>query len=500
MRTEKDREQERMALVDALTAYSEKDPAYFRIPAHRFARGASPELLRLLGPEVFRYDLTEAEGLDDLHHPEGVIKIAQEQAAALYGADRTWFLVNGTTCGIEAMILAAAGPGEKIIVPRNAHKSVLMGLVLSGAVPVWVNPEYLEPWGICGPVAPEALEEAFRREPECRAALLVSPTYYGVCSDLKAAGEICHARGAMLLVDEAHGAHMYFSGRYPQGALRQGADICVQSTHKTAGSLTQSSMLHCRGNLADASEIDRSLKLVMSTSPSYLLMASLDAARHELAASGERMMERAADLAEEARVLLEKIPGISVLRDGGGRKMPVLDPARLVFSAREKGIGGYELQDRLYREYGVTVEMADWENVVAVVTWANEQEEIRKLTEAVKDLTQKTERPPLMRTAAVLPSAPPAVLTPREAWFAEKETVSWEEAEGKVAAESAAPYPPGIPLICPGEVLTPEIHRALEQYRRNRIPIHGPADPELKSFRICRQAGGHGAGRTGGKK
>ena len=480
-------DQNRMPLVEALDEYQRQNPAYFRIPAHRFERGINRDFRRRVGDGIFRYDLTEAEGLDDLHHPAGPIRQAQQLAAELYGADRTWFLVNGTTCGNEAMILASAGPGEKIIVPRNAHKSVLMGLVQSGAVPVWVMPEYLEKWGIYGALSPETVEEAFRKEPGCRAVLAVSPTYYGVCSDLRAIAEICHDRGAQLLVDEAHGAHLYFSELYPKGALRQGADICAQSTHKTAGSMTQSSMLHCRGAMADQIKIDESLKLVMSTSPSYVLMASLDAARHELAADGRRMMGRAAELAEEARGLLSGIPGVEVLKEAEipENAAASLDPARLVFSARSLGIGGYELQERLYREAGVTTELADRENVVAVVTWANEREEIHRLARAVRKISVRGGLPAWTPEAgSAMREIPEMALTPREAWFAKGRTVPWKEAKGRVSAELAAPYPPGIPLICPGEILTEEIFGALERCRRQNISIHGPADPELKTFRI----------------
>lgn len=485
-------DQKRMPLVEALEAFGRREPTYFAIPGHRFERGVSPELRKRWGDGVFRYDLTEADGLDDLHHPEGAILEAQKLAAKLYGADRTWFLVNGTTCGNEAMILSAVKPGEKIIVPRNAHKSALMGLVLSGAVPVWVMPEYLEEWGMYGAVAPEAVEKAFLREPDCRAALVTSPTYYGICSDLRAIAEICHRRGAQLLVDEAHGSHFCFSERYPEGALRQGADVCAQSTHKTSGGMTQSSMLHCRGTLANPAAIDAALKLVMSTSPSYVLMASLDAARCQLAASGRKMMERAADLAAEARRLLEEIPGVEVLRgeELPGRAAAAADPARLVFSARRLGITGYELQERLFRESGVATEMADWENVVAVVTWANEEKEIRRLAggvrRAVETAPGRAEREMEEKAAENLRlrTVPEMAVTPREAWFAEGKAVPWEKALGCVAAETAAPYPPGIPLVCPGEVLTEEVWDALDWCRRGGVSIHGPADPELQSFRV----------------
>lgn len=480
-------EQNRMPLLEAVRKYEGENPAYFRIPAHRFERGVNPDFRQAVGDKVFRCDLTEAEGLDDLHHPEGPIREAEELAAELYGSDRCWFLVNGTTCGNEAMLLSVVGPGEKIMVPRNAHKSVLMGLILSGAVPVWIMPEYDENWGVFGEVTAEAVEAGFRREPDCRAVFLVSPTYYGVCSDIRAIAEVCHAHGAVLLVDEAHGSHLYFSDRFPAGALRQGADMCAQSTHKTAGSMTQSSLLHIRGSRVDAARVDENLKLVMSTSPSYLLMTSLDAARCELARRGREMMERSAELAEWAGRKIASLPGFRVLGCGEESRRGERDPARLVFSARELGIGGFQLQERLYRESGISLELADYENVVAVVTWGNTWEDMERLEAAaakISDMSKGVKDRPLMKKNFKLPKFPDMRCTPREAYFSRKRTVSWKKAAGETAGEMAAPYPPGIPLIYPGEVLETEIWEILEQCREDGIVLHGPASPELDTYRI----------------
>ena len=234
-----------------------------------FPEGLTPDFWRLPGKRCFPATLTEAEGLDDLHHPAGAILEAEQLAAELYGSRRCWFLVNGTTCGNEAMILSAVGPGEKIMVPRNAHKSAMMGLILSGAVPVWIMPEYCGEWGVFGGIRPETVEEGFRREPDCRAVFLVSPTYYGICSDIQAIADICHAPRRNAPGGRGSRGTSVFFGAVSPGALRQGADLCAQSTHKTAGSLTQSSLLHLQGNLADPERVDENLKLVMSTSPSY---------------------------------------------------------------------------------------------------------------------------------------------------------------------------------------------------------------------------------------
>lgn len=478
--------QNQTPILDALEAFISQKPAYFNIPGHRMEKGISERWTRKVGTEIFAYDLTEAEGLDDLHNPSGAIRAAQELAAEAFGAEKTWFLVNGTTCGNEAMVLSAAREGEKILVPRNAHKSVLMGLILSGARPVYLMPEYLEEWGIYGSVTPEAVEEGFRRHPDCSAVLLVSPTYNGICSDLRSIAQICHRYGALLLVDEAHGAHFAFSDKLPESALRQGADLCAQSIHKVTGSLTQSSMLQLGSSRVDRARVDAELKLVQSTSPSYLLMASLDAARYELALHGEEMTDHALSLAKRLRGQLVKIPGIRVLtKDGKCRKdVYDLDITRVTFSAKEMGIDGFALAKRLFEEYQVSTEMSDHENVLAIVTYANTESDIDRLTEALEHISQSAGRGKKMTDEKLIPGIPQSAMTPREAHFGKKKRVSWTEAKGCIAGELLAPYPPGIPLVYPGEYLTEEIWSYLEYYRRAGHHLHGPSDETLSTFLV----------------
>lgn len=470
--------QERTPLLDALTAYKNQAPAYFRIPGHRFERGISERWTKETGTGIFAYDLSEAEGLDDLHDPRGVIREAQELAAEAFGSERAYFLVNGTTCGNEAMVLASAWEGEKILVPRNAHKSILMGMIMSGAIPVWMEPELLEN-GLVGGISPETVERELAACPEAKAVFVVSPTYYGLCSDLRAIGEICHRKGVMLLVDEAHGAHLSFSPRLPEGALAQGADLCSQSIHKVTGSLTQSSLLHLQGQLADRHRVEESLRMVQSTSPSYLLMASLDAARYELAVRGESMMERAVCLADQARAEIRKIPGIFCpgreLEGSGGIR--AVDPTRLILSAEELGISGFRLQELLYEKSKVTLELADHRYAVAVVTYANTEEEIARLIGGLRSLSGEREGRKKdgkeRRFSVPVPPLPPQVLPPRQAWASPKEDVPWKEAVGRVAGQALAPYPPGIPVIYPGEVMTEEIWEYLEIFRKEGLPVHG---------------------------
>lgn len=492
--------QNRTPLLDAIVEYTKERPVYFKIPGHRYEKGISPRWRQWTGDGIFQFDLTEAEGLDDLHEPEGVIKEAQELAAEVFQAKKTYFLVNGTTCGNEAMVLASVKEGEKIMVARNAHKSVLMGLTLGGAVPIYLMPEQDPKTGLWGSLSPEKVEEGFREHPDCKAVFLVSPTYYGVCSDVKKIAEICHRHGAVLLVDEAHGGHLYFqkeggkTENLPQGAIEQGADLCAQSMHKVTGSLTQSSLLHVGSDRVDQGRLEACLHMVQSTSPSYLLMTSLDAARYELALHGEEMLERGYELAQTAREAIQKIPGITCIgKESIGETIHDLDLVRLVISAADLGMSGYELADRLYEDYQIGMELADDRYVVAVVTYANEEEDMERLITALHKISQKErdkkqnkeQNQQTQKTngkSCAIPKIPPMIYTPRQAFFMEKKRIPWEEAKGKIAAEALIPYPPGIPLVNPGETLTEEIWEYMDHYRREELHFHGPSDTMLKTY------------------
>lgn len=473
-----------LPLVAALDAYRRRDPAYFRIPGHRGARGVNPALVERFGEKVFDYDLSETPLTDDLHQPEGAIARAQALAAEAFGADESFFLVNGTTCGVEAMVLAAAGPGETVLVARNAHKSALMGLVLSGAKPGWLEPEVVPEFALSGGVTAQSVERGFAAHPEAKAVLIVSPTYYGLCSDLAAIARVCHRHDAALLVDEAHGAHLYFSDALPPGALAQGADACAQSIHKVASSLGQSSMLHLKGGRLDRARVQSALHLVQSTSPSYLLMASLDAARQELALRGAQSAARALALAEDARHRLAADPRLRVLGREivGTAGVAALDPTRLTVSAASVGLTGHALAERMF-SLGADTELADHRNVMALITGANSPRDVDRLVRAALDALADVPGAPLGASRA-LPPIPPQRATPREAYFAPYRALPLRETIGRVAAEAIIPYPPGIPVLCPGEVVTAEIVDYAAACRADGVPLHGPADPALATLRV----------------
>lgn len=463
-------------LLQSVSDLIDTNPAYFRIPGHRLDKGISPRWTDRVGTSVFAYDVTETPLTDDLHSPEGAISEAQRLLSALYGADQSFFLVNGSTCGNEAMIISAALEGERIMVARNAHKSAMMGLILSGAEPVYVMPEVIADWAIQGAVTAEVVRKGFEEHPDCKALFLVSPSYYGVGSDLEKIAAICHAHGALLLVDEAHGGHVYFHEGLPVGALRAGADVCVQSMHKVAGALTQSSVLHIKRHGVGEAALDRigqNLQLVQSTSPSYLLMVSLDCARYELAMNGREMMDKALGLAEYARERINKIEGFRCME--GERT----DRTRLVISARKMGLTGYTLDKLLFEEYAVNVELSDYENVLAIVTYANEIGDMDRLVAACVDISGKYagrlagQMSHRNNGYPLFPKIPRQVMTPRRAYFSDTRSVRWQEAVGQIAGQMIAPYPPGIPVVCPGERISQEVWEYIEHFRADGRHIHG---------------------------
>ena len=485
-----EKDQSRMPLYEAVMAYNKRRPAFFRIPGHRYERGINPVWREQVGDEIFRFDLTETTLTDDLHHASGPILEAQQLAAELWGADYSHFLVNGSTCGNQVMVVTASHGGAKIAIPRNAHKSVLMGLIIGGGQPVYIMPQIETQWGLHGGITPQQVEEMFRQNPDCKGVLVVSPTYYGITSDLEGIAKVCHAHDAILMVDEAHGAHCYFSDKLPRGAIEQGADMAVQSIHKVTGSLTQSSMIHIKSDRVRKSLLEANLMLVQSTSPSYLLMTSLDCARQHMAMEGAKMIDRAVELSDDARERIRRIPGLACAGKEliGRAGIHDLDTTRLILSAADIGITGFGLKKLLFDDYDIEVELPDYRNVVAIVTYANVREEIDKLVEALEDISRRfaPQGAPLP-PGEKLPPQPEYVLSPRAAYFNERERVPWVECRGRIVAEMIAPYPPGIPVIYQGERMSAEVWDYIEAFRQRNGHIHGPSDPTLSTLLVIRE-------------
>jgi arginine decarboxylase len=480
-------------LLTALRHYQQEDHRPFYTPGHKRGQGTAPGLRDLLGIQALQADLPELPGLDNLFSPQGVILEAEKLAAEAFGADQTWFLANGSTCGIEAAMLATCAPGEKIILPRNSHQSAIAGLVLSGAMPVFLEPAYDSTWDIAHGVTPESVERALAEHPDARAVMVVRPTYFGTCCDLEAIAHITHQQNIPLIVDEAHGAHFGFHPDLPTSALRAGADIVIQSTHKVLGAMTQAAMLHAQGHRFQGDRLSRALQLVQSTSPNYLLLASLDAARQQMAIHGQELMQMTLQLAQQARAELQTIPGLRVLSPSDAGQSPgftTLDPTRLTVDVTGLGLTGFAA-DELLQDLGIIAELPTLRHITFILSLGNTQADIEHLIPAFKTLSSQPTpppspegNPPTLHSSPFTLHSSPFTLSPRSAFFAPTETIPLHQATDRVSAEVICPYPPGIPLIFPGEVITQAAIVQLQQVLQAGGMITGCADPSGQTLRV----------------
>lgn len=483
--------QAKTPLVDALRECANKNHAPFYAPGHKRGQGIPQQLADCFGSAVFRADLPELPELDNLFAPQGVIQEAQQLAAAAFGAEHTWFLVNGSTCGVEAAILATCTTGDKIILPRNVHSSAIAGLILSGAIPVFVNPEYDPVLDIAHSITLEGVATALEQHPDAKAVMMVYPTYYGVCGDVGAIATLAHQYNIPLLVDEAHGAHFAFHPDLPTPALAGGADLTVQSIHKVLGAMTQASMLHVQGSLVDIDRVSKALQLLQSTSPSYLLLASLDAARQQMAMQGQQLMDRTLHLADDARTRISQIPGLSVLQSA--EKTPgfvALDSTRLTIRVSGLGLTGFAA-DEILGQHCVIAELPSLQHLTFIITLGNTEADIERLVQSFTTLAKEHRRTSLpLKTSvsynvAAMPNIEQLVcISPREAFFAPRETLPVEKTCDRISAELVCPYPPGIPVLMPGEVITPAALDYLQQIQAMGGFISGSADASLRTLKV----------------
>jgi len=440
-------------------------------------------------PLGWKMEVSLMAELDDLHEPTMCIKEAQDLAADLYGADASYFIINGTTGAIHAMVLAALRPGEKIIVPRNAHRSIIGGIMLSGAIPIFIQPEIDAELGIAMGIATETIAAAIEVHTDAKAVLIINPTYYGVASDLQAIATLVHNNNMLLLVDEAHGPHLKFNTSLPLQALDAGADIVAQSTHKIIGSMTQSSMLHVQYGRIHPERVRTMVSLVQSTSPNYLLLGSLDAARMQMAENGPTLIGHAVDLANWIRREITQIKGLYCF---GTERMQhagayALDVTKITVTVRDLGISGACAEHILRYTYKIQCELSDMYNVLFIISLGDSKVEARLLVNALQQLaaSQQHDRQRFTQPM-VLPAIPRQRLAPREALFSDTFVQLFDKSEGCVAAEVITFYPPGIPVICPGEEITKEIIEYVRAMQKIGLKIVGPQDATLKMIKIIK--------------
>ncbi|TDA67442.1 MAG: aminotransferase class I/II-fold pyridoxal phosphate-dependent enzyme [Clostridia bacterium] len=485
--------QNKAPLFTAVKNYVAAGIVPFHVPGHKQGRGL-PAFREYVGEATMAMDLTCLPYIDNLCNPSGVIKEAEALAAEAFGADHAFFLVNGTTSGIQAMILTVCQPGDKIIVPRNAHKSVLGGLIISGACPVYVNPEVNHEFGISMGITPEAVEWALQQHPDARAVLVIHPNYYGTTSDLAGIVRVSHSFGVPVLVDEAHGGHFGFHPDLPPSAMEVGADMVASSTHKLLGSLTQSSMLLLREGLISPSRLKAVLNLTQTTSPSYLLLCSLDAARQQMATSGRELLDQVLARAAWVRQELSCIPGINLLDTSvaGTAGCKELDLTKIVVNVRNLGISGYQMESILRQQYRLQVELADLYNVLNLITIGDTWDTVKLLVEAIKDIASLGFDQKLVKLTPHLPRLPQVSVLPREAFYGETVTVPLSEAAGETSGEIITAYPPGIPLICPGETITQEIIDYICFLKKENADLQGLEDETFEQIKVLRHVEGIG--------
>ncbi|MBP1764322.1 MAG: Arginine decarboxylase [Firmicutes bacterium] len=483
--------QEYAPLLLAMQRYVQTGAAPFHTPGHKQGQGIHPLLAEVIGPAALAMDVSLMSELDDLHEPQSCIKEAQELAAELYGADHSFFIVNGTTGGIHAMILTVAGPGDKIIVPRNAHRSVIGGIILSGAQPVFIQPATDYELGLAMGVELETVEAAIRQHPDAKAVLLVHPTYYGVAADIQSIIELVHANNMAVLVDEAHGPHLRFHEQLPIQALSAGADIVAQSTHKLLGAMTQCSMVHCREVRVSVDKLKTMLRLLQSTSPNYLLLASLDVARMQMAVDGPELLGRAVKLANWARQQINAISGLYCFGSEtiGRPGVFALDPTKLTVTVTGLGLTGVEAEQILRQRYNIQAELTDLYNVLFLITIGDNEQTVQKLLAALRGLSADCRGKrdfsavrEIMQAGAC--SLPEGAVLPRQALLGSTRTVLFSESAGLICAEIITFYPPGIPLLCPGERITNEIIAYCRQQLAAGLLVSGPDDSTLISIKV----------------
>ncbi|MGE5370868.1 MAG: aminotransferase class I/II-fold pyridoxal phosphate-dependent enzyme [Solirubrobacterales bacterium] len=481
--------QQATPLFDAVKQHIRDGVIPFHVPGHKYGRGIA-ELRECLGDQTLMMDLNGMKDLDYASNPSGVIAEAQQLAASAFGADDAYFLVNGTTSGVQTMIMSACAPGSEIILPRNAHRSTIGGIILSGAIPVYVQPEIHPGLGIAMGVSVESVSRAIRKHPHASAVFVINPTYYGAASDLVSIVNLAHFNNMAVLADEAHGAHMYFHDDFPITAMAAGADMSAASIHKTAGSLTQSSILLHRTGLVPPEKVAESLRLHYTSSASYLLLCSLDVARKQLGVNGRAMLEQTLQLSRRIRERLNTIPELYAFGPElvGSPGCFGFDETKLGIHCTGLGLTGYQTEAVLRDKYRIQVELSDMNNILALMSIGDSNEAAETLVKALQDLALSRASAPSIRPPEA-PHCPEVIVSPRDAFYSPKKVLRLESSIGEVAGEMVMAYPPGIPVICMGERITAEIVDYIKLLKEQRCELQGAVDPEVNTIRVLGQTG-----------
>ena len=478
--------QERAPIYEALENFKKMRVVPFDVPGHKRGRG-NPELVALLGEKCVSMDVNSMKPLDNLCHPISVIREAEDLAADAFGAAHAFLMVGGTTSAVQSMVLSVVKRGDKIILPRNVHRSVMGALVLCGAVPVYVNPECDERLGISLGMSIDAVKQAIADNPEAKAILVNNPTYYGICSDLKSIVELAHAHGMYCLADEAHGTHFYFGENMPISAMAAGADMAAVSMHKSGGSLTQSSLLLIGENIQEG-YVRQIINLTQTTSASYLLLSSLDISRRNLALRGKEAFAKVAQMAQYARKEINSIGGYYAYGSEliNGDSVYDFDTTKLAVNTLDIGLAGIEVYDLLRDEYDIQIEFGDLGNILAYLSIGDRERDLERLVSSLAEIRRRFGKSgnELMKQEYIDPKV---VASPQEAFYADKESLPIEQTEGRISSEFLMCYPPGIPIIAPGELITKEILNYIQYAKEKGCSITGPEDAEITRLNVLKE-------------
>lgn len=477
----------RTPLFEALKRHAEANPVQFHIPGHKKGVGMDPEYKSFIGDNALSIDLINIAPLDDLHQPTGVIEEAQKLAANAFGADHTFFSVQGTSGAIMTMIMTVCSEGDKIIVPRNVHKSVMAAIIFVGAKPIFLSPARDEKLGIDHGITKKSVKRALEKHPDAKAVLVINPTYFGVCTSLKEIVDLVHSYNIPVLVDEAHGVLIHFHEQLPMSAMQAGADMAATSVHKLGGSLTQSSVLNVKGKRINPKRIQTILSMLTTTSTSYILLASLDTARRHLALNGHALAEQTLALADYARRQINEIPGLYCFGEEilGEEATYALDRTKVSVHVAKLGLTGYEVENWLRDNYRIEVEMSDMYNILCLVTPGDTQENIDILLTALRQLSEENFN--IRQESEVIvkiPKIPQLTLTPRDAFYGDTEIVPFKESADRIIAEFIYVYPPGIPILLPGEVISQELIDYITEHVEVGLPVKGPEDRSVTNVKV----------------
>lgn len=476
-------DQRRAPIYEALEKHRSDRIVHFDVPGHKGGRG-NKELADFLGTKCLKADVNSMKPLDNLNHPVSVIKDAQLLASEAFGAHSCFFIVNGTTAAVQAMVMTACKAGEKILMPRNVHISAINALILSGAIPVYIDPGINNRLGIALGMSIGNIKKGMEEHPDARAILVNNPTYYGICSNLKEIVELAHSRNMLVLVDEAHGTHFYFGNDLPVSAMKAGADLASVSMHKTGGSLTQSSLLLCGRNV-NYDYVRQIIGLTQTTSASYLLLTSLDLARKNLSLNGKEIFSKTAEYAEYARREINSLGGYYAFSGELVDHDSVydFDITKLSINTRDIGLAGIEVYDILRDDYGIQVEFGDLGNILAVVSAGDRAMEIERLVSALYEIKRLYAREPsgMFELNYINPDV---VYTPQKAFYGNKKSVPLKACEGRVSGEFVVAYPPGIPVLAPGERITDEIIDYIAYAKEKGSLLMGPQDMKIENILV----------------